>query len=89
MSTVDVDSKLLGTVELLKYRIKRIEFVISGNDTPQDILQQTALQGKDQIIPARLDHLETALRNLSLASKIVRDILDLCKAEQLLVQSQC
>lgn len=85
MSVVDVDGKLLGTIDLLENRMQRIEFVLIGNDTPQKILQQSALQGKDQTVLARLDHLETTLRNLLSHSDIARDMLNLCEVVHLLV----
>ena len=89
MSVVEEDGKLLGTIELLEHRMQRIEFVLSGNDTPQEILQRTALQGKGQAVPAKLDHLETALRNLSFNSNSARDMLNLCECAHLLVETQC
>lgn len=72
-----LDKTATVTIELLEYRLRRIEFVLSGNEEAQSVLQQAAAQGKGFTTHARITRLEEALSKLSSKSTIVDQLLRL------------
>lgn len=71
------DRTATATIELLQYRLRRIEYALSGDDEPRSVLQHAAAQGKGYTTQARLMRLENALSKLSTDSTIVKELLRL------------
>ena len=70
-------SDLLNTVQSLGYRLQRIEFHLSGNDSLYSILQPSTTHPKNMTVQARLAQLEGGLAKLASKSQSVHDILSL------------
>ncbi len=79
MAIEGADKIALETIGLLSYRLRRIEFLLTGSDEGQEQLHQAAAQGRDYGIPARLAGLENNLARLSSKSAIIKGLLTLCK----------
>ena len=79
MSDTAATKIVIETIDLLEFRLRRLEFYLSGHDS-QDILLQAASQGKDGTINTRLERIHVALETLSSKSRVVNDVLNLCKA---------
>lgn len=78
--TIEVADKFaLETIGLLSYRLRRIEFLLTGSDEGQEHLAQVAAQGPSHGLPARLAGLENNLAKLSSRSATVKDLLTLRK----------
>lgn len=73
------DKVALETIGLLSYRLRRIEFLLTGSDEGQEQLHQVATQGRDHGLPARLASLENNLARLSSRSATVKGLLTLRK----------
>lgn len=71
------DKTATATIELLEYRLRRIEFVLSGYEEAQSVLQQAAAQGKGFTTHARITRLENAFSKLSSKSTVVEELLRL------------
>jgi len=79
MTIEGADKIALDTLGLLSYRLRRIEFLLTGSDEGQEQLHQAAAQGRDYGIHARLAGLENNLARLSSKSAIIQGLLKLCK----------
>ena len=73
------DKTATATIELLEHRLRRIEYILSGDEEASNVLQQAAAQGKECNINARISKLEDALSNLSSKSRVIQDLLRLCE----------
>ncbi|MCJ1298457.1 hypothetical protein MMC08_001247 [Hypocenomyce scalaris] len=71
------DKTATATIELLEHRLRRIEYILSGDEEASNVLQQAAAQGKECNINARISKLEDALSNLSSKSRVIQDLLRL------------
>ena len=67
------------TVNLLQFRLQRIEHYLTGSDDHQDQLQKVAAQGRDHAVLARLAKAEHGLAHLASESPLVHDLLSLCR----------
>ncbi|MCJ1257861.1 hypothetical protein MMC24_005687 [Lignoscripta atroalba] len=76
MSDTAATKIVIETIDLLEFRLRRLEFYLSGHDS-QDILLQAASQGKDGTINTRLERIHVALETLSSKSRVVNDVLNL------------
>ena len=88
MTTEAANKTALETVELLEFRLRRIEFLLTGSDEGQEQLQKVAAQGRNHGLSARLASLENNLARLSSKSAVVRDLLTLCKLTVTLSKAQ-
>lgn len=76
--TIDMaDEVALDTIGLLSYRLRRIEFLLTGSDEGQEQLHQVAALGRDHGLSARLAGLENNLAKLSSRSATVKGLLTL------------
>ena len=73
------DKTAIATIELLEHRLRRIEYILSGDEEAPNVLQQAAAQGKECSINVRISKLEDALSNLSSKSRVIQDLLRLCE----------
>ena len=73
------DKDTLETIELLQYRLQRIEFRLTGFDDGHEQLQEVAARGRDHGVLARLAKAETDLARLASKSPLVNDLLALCE----------
>ena len=67
------------TVNLLQFRLQRIEHYLTGSDNGQEQLQKVAAQGRDHAVFARLAKAEHGLAHLASESPLVHDLLSLCR----------
>ena len=67
------------TVNLLQFRLQRIEQYLTGSDNDQDQLQKVAARGRDHAVFARLAKAEHGLAHLASESPLVHDLLSLCR----------
>lgn len=67
------------TIDLLESRLRRIEFVLSGDSSWTGEPVQATAVGKETIT-ARLSALEQDLKKLSYKSTAVQDVLKLCRS---------
>ena len=74
------------TVDLLKQRLRRIEYFLTGHDPAQEPLQEAASEGKDCTVLTRLSEVEHNLTKLASKSPTVNHLLKLRKL-QIYVQS--
>ena len=79
----------LETIELLQYRLQRIEYLLTGSDDGQDGLHNLAAQGKDHGVLARLAKVENELGRLASKSSFVNDILHLREVRAVLLPITC
>ena len=70
----------LETIELLQYRLQRIEFLLTGSDDGQEQLHEVAARGRDHGVLARLAKVESDLTRLASKSTLVHDLLSLRKS---------
>lgn len=78
MPSTPADSQsTLETIDLLQYRLQRLEYLLTGSDDGQDELRNIAAQGKDHGVLARLAKVESELARLASKSSFVNDILQL------------
>ena len=79
MSTATAGNKTaLDTIELLQYRLQRVEHYLTGSDDCQEQLQKVAAQGRDHGVIARLAQVEDKLSRLAAKLPFVHDLLSLC-----------
>ena len=71
------DKTAIATIERLEYRLRRIEYILSGDDEARSVLEHATTRGKEYTTPARIARLEHALSNLSSKSPVVQDLLRL------------
>lgn len=74
-----LDKTAIATMDLLEYRLQRIEYVLSGDDEARIVLQRAAGQGKGFTTQARIARLENTILKLSSKSTVVEDLLRLCE----------
>ena len=67
----------LETIDLLQYRLQRLEYLLTGSDDGRDRLRDLAAQGRDHGVLARLAKVEDELARLASKSSFVNDILHL------------
>lgn len=67
----DLDELLLQTLQLLEWRLQRLEFVLHGNT------EQAGTDG-EATVTSRIEKLERSLQRLSSESRVVSDVLQLC-----------
>jgi len=79
MTIEEADKTALETIAHLSYRLRRIQFLLTGSDEGQEQLHQVAAQGRDHGLPTRLAGLENNLARLSSRSATVKGLLTLCK----------
>ena len=80
MSAVSTGTKTASeTVNLLQFRLQRIEHYLTGSDNGQEQLQKVAAQGRDHAVFARLAKAEHGLARLASESPLVHDLLSLCR----------
>jgi len=75
------DKTASDTIDFLESRLRRLEFLLTGaaDHQAQLHLQKVQGQGRDGEITSRLAMLDADLNKLKSKSKVVKDILDLCK----------
>lgn len=66
------------TIDLLETRLRRLEYVLSGNAYSSSDAPVEAYT-KENTVTTRLGTLESDLRKLSNKSSLVQDVLKLCK----------
>ena len=66
------------TIDLLQYRLQRLEFYLTGSDNGQEQLQKADNQGRGQGVLARLAKAENDLAQLASKSRLVHELLTLC-----------
>lgn len=69
----------LKTIELLESRLRRVQFLITGDTVTDGEMQRIAGAGKAECVTTRLRALEDQLMSLSAASRVAQDILHLCQ----------
>lgn len=80
MSPAAADIKgTLETIELLQYRLQRIEFLLTGSDDGQAQLHEVAARGRDHGVLALLAKAESDLARIASKSPLVNDLLALRK----------
>lgn len=67
------------TVNLLQFRLQKIEHYLTGSNDDQEQLQKVAAQGRDHAILAQLVKAEHRLAHLASESPLVHDLLSLCR----------
>ena len=67
----------LETIDLLQYRLQRLEYLLTGSDDGHDGLRDPVAQGRDHGVLARLAKVENELARLASKSSFVNDILHL------------
>ena len=73
----DIHSAFLNTVQSLGYRLQRIEFHLSGNDSVHGILQLSTTHPRNETVQTRLAQLEGGLAKLASKSRSAHDVLSL------------
>ena len=73
-----VDDTATQSLELFTVRLRRLEYYLNGVRLQAETEEREAVQSKDQSIPARIAGLQNGLEKLSVKSRTVRDVLDLC-----------
>ena len=68
------------TIDLLQYRLQRIEYYLTGSDDGEDQLQKLAAQGREHGVLAQLAKVEHNLARLSSKSPLVHQLLSLCRS---------
>lgn len=68
----DLDEVLLQTLDMLEWRLRRIEFVLSGNVPPEN-------HHSDAPVASRMQKLESRLSSVAGNSRAINDILQLRK----------
>ena len=76
--TEDTEQTAKGSVDLLEYRLRRIEYFLTGHDPAQEPLQKAAAEGKDRTVLTRLTEVENNLAQLASNSPVASDLLKLC-----------
>ena len=71
------ESIALATLSSLEYRLRRLEYYLSGSPSPEEILKPIITHGKDHTIQKRLSRLERNLDDLASRSKTSKDLLEL------------
>lgn len=71
----DLDEILLQTLDMLEWRLRRIEFVLGGNVAAES--QQT-----DAPVASRIQKLESRLSSVAGNSRAINDILQLRKTQK-------
>lgn len=73
----DSDKTALATLDSLENRLRKVEWYLSGSDSPAGPLQQVASQGKDSTVQVRLARLENNMQNLSKSSPDIDKLVKL------------
>lgn len=74
MATPSLDGVTLQTLNLLEWRLKRLEFVLNGSDATVD--ESNNASGTVAVAP-RMQKLEQSLRQLANKSDVASDLLKL------------
>lgn len=69
----------LETIDLLQYRLQRIEYYLTGSEDSQEPLKKLAAQGREHGVLAQLAKVEHDLARLSSKSPLVHQLLSLCR----------
>ncbi|KAL8748343.1 MAG: hypothetical protein Q9184_007374 [Pyrenodesmia sp. 2 TL-2023] len=77
----------LTTLDNLQYRLRRLEYFISGSDDAQEPLAAVVSKGREYNITSRLAKLERTLHSISEDSPIVQELLQLGMAHKILPQA--
>jgi hypothetical protein len=77
-SAADVQELLTDTLNLLEWRLRRLEFVLNGSVNDQQHSKDTTRtpSGANTVL-ARVRKLEQALQQISLKSEVMSDLLTL------------
>ena len=87
MTTEAANKTALETIELLTYRLRRIEFLLTGSDEEELQLQKLAAQAQEHSLHARITSLENDLARLASKSAMVDGLLKLCKSSMIHVKT--
>ena len=79
MSTAAEYKTTSETIDLLQYRLQRIEYYLTGSEDSQKPLQKLAAQGREHGVLAQLVKVEHNLARLSSKSPLVHQLLSLCR----------
>ena len=80
MSAASTEIKTASeTVNLLQFRLQKIEHYLTGSSDSQEQLQKVAAEGRDHAVFARLAKAEHRLAHLASESPLVHDLLSLCR----------
>lgn len=79
MTTEAADKTASETIDFLSYRLRRIEFLLTGSDEAPEQLQKESARGRDHGLQARLANLEQDLATLASKSTKMHELLKLCK----------
>ena len=82
MSTIPENKCTLETIDLLQYRLQRIEYYLTGSDDGHQQLQNAAAKGRDHGIQARITQAENHLARIASQSPLAHDLLSLCEPHQ-------
>ena len=87
MTTEAANKTALETIELLAYRLRRIEFLLTGSDEEDQQLQKLAAQAQEHGLHARITSLENDLARLASKSAMVDGLLKLCESSMICVKN--
>lgn len=79
MTMEGADGTASETLQLLQYRLRRIEFLLTGSDESKEQLEKTAAHAREDSLAARLARVENNLAKLASHSPSIDNLLTLRK----------